>query len=462
MNAVLYVASILAVALTAVSASGQSLTWTQLGGATNPAARSFHAMAFDSQRGRVVLFGGGNTSCAALGDTWEWDGINWTQVAAAGPSARLGHAMAYDAARQRVLLFGGWGGSVLGDTWEWDGTNWMQSTPSTSPSSRRSHAMAYDAARQRVVLFGGYSSTYVNDTWEWDGTNWIQRSPTSNPLWRDSHSMAYDAARQRVILFGGGQSSVSIFYGDTWAWDGINWTQVAAAGPAARDGHAMAYDAARQKVVLFGGGVGHGVLGDTWEWNGTNWMQWQPSVSPSGRRWPAMAYDAARGLVVLFGGAPTVYTCSYNLADTWVAPAPTIASGTAYGAGCGSPPLGFVPDPNGRPVLGHSGRATIVNAPTSIAAVATGWSNQFFGPFALPMTLAGIGMPGCDLLQSADILGLGTSPLTPSTLSFSLAIPSVPSLVGMHLYLQAYAFAPGVSPLQIIISNGVDWMLGNI
>jgi len=71
-------------------------------------------------------------------------------------------------------------------------------------------------------------------------------------------------------------------------------------------------------------------------------------------------------------------------------------------------------------------------------------------------------MPGCDLLQSADILGLGTSPLTPSTLSFSLAIPNLPTLLGFHLYLQAYAFAPGVNPLQIIISNGIDWLLGNV
>ena len=63
--------------------------------------------------------------------------------------------MAYDAARQRVVLFGGFGGGHLGDTWEWNGTNWTQLTPSTSPTARNAHAMAYDAARQRVVLLGG-------------------------------------------------------------------------------------------------------------------------------------------------------------------------------------------------------------------------------------------------------------------------------------------------------------------
>jgi hypothetical protein len=78
----------------------------------------------------------------------------------------------------------------------------------------------------------------------------------------------------------------------------------------------------------------------------------------------------------------------------------------------------------------------------------------------LPVTLAGIGMIGCDLYQSAEVLGLGTSPVSPTTRSFSLAIPNTQSLVGLHAYLQAYAFAPGANPLNIIISNAIDWHLG--
>jgi len=138
------------------------------------------------------------------------------------------------------------------------------------------------------------------------------------------------------------------------------------------------------------------------------------------------------------------------------------ATANAYGSGCGSPALGFVPDPNGRPLLGQSGSATIVDAPTPLAAVALGWNNQFFSTLPLPLPLDVIGMPGCTLLQSTDILGLGTTPLTSSTCSFSLAIPSATGLIGTHLYMQAYAFAPGVNPLQLVISNGIDWVFGDI
>ena len=43
-----------------------------------------------------------------------------------------------------------------------------------------------------------------------------------------------------------------------------------------------------------------------------------------------------------------------------------------------------------------------------------------------------------------------------------LAIPSAPNLLGLHVYIQAYALAPGANPLQIIISNGIDWVIGNV
>jgi galactose oxidase-like protein len=83
-------------------------------------------MVFDAARNRVVLFGGAGAGTATLfDDTWEWDGDNWTQVADTGPSVRGGHAMAYDSLRGRVILFGGDDGqNSFGDTWAWNGTDW--------------------------------------------------------------------------------------------------------------------------------------------------------------------------------------------------------------------------------------------------------------------------------------------------------------------------------------------------
>jgi len=288
--------------------------WTQLNPATKPSARNGHAMAYNSARGKVVLFGGGSSG----GDeTWEWDGTNWTQMnPATKPSVRYYHAMIYDSAREKVVLFGGYTGSYNNETWEWDGTNWIQMNPATEPTARIAHAMAYDAARDKVVLFGGETGTgtYNNETWEWDGTNWIQMNPAVKPSARNSHAMAYDSAREKVVLFGG-ETGTGTYNNETWEWDGTNWIQMnPAAKPTARSVHAMAYDAARDKVVLFGGETGTGTYNnETWEWDGTNWIQMNPAVKPSARFRHAMTYDSTRSKVVLFGG----YTSSGVNDETW-------------------------------------------------------------------------------------------------------------------------------------------------
>jgi len=70
-------------------------------------------------------------------------------------------------------------------------------------------------------------------------------------------------------------------------------------------------------------------------------------------------------------------------------------------------------------------------------------------------------MPGCHLLHSNELFGLPVTPTVPGTLEFSYAIPNNGILLGVHVYLQAYCFAPGANPLEVIASNGIDWLIGN-
>jgi hypothetical protein len=155
-----------------------------------------------------MLFGGNGATL--LGDTWEYNGVSWTQIATAtAPSARFHHALAYDAARQRTVLFGGNTGTpqMFGDTWEYDGTNWVQRFPGTAPIAREASGMAYDVIRGRIVLFGGESRygtlPTLSDTWEYDGSNWTQLVVSGNPLATYQTALVYDLARRRMLLFGG-------------------------------------------------------------------------------------------------------------------------------------------------------------------------------------------------------------------------------------------------------------------
>lgn len=442
--------------LACVAARAQGVVWGQIVPPANPGPRYQHAMAYDSARQRSVIYGGYNNS-AGISDTWEWDGTNWAmRIAASAPGVRRWHTMAYDEARQRTVLFGGQGtgGSYPTDTWTWDGTTWIGVTV-PGPGPRQRHAMAYDSARQRVVLFGGSvpgGSSWSSDTWEWDGTAWAQRIPATTPVGRTSHSMAYDAARQRMVVFGG-QVTGSVYDNQTWTYDGSDWALMApAASPSARIDTALAFDPSRQTVLLFGGYNINtlGYLRDTWEWNGTNWIQSTPSVRPSARSSHTMVYHTASQAVILHGGSP-------NLSDTWSTYLP--ASAVAYGAGCGSPALGFVPDPAARPRVGQTARADIVNTPPGLVGVAAGWSNTSYSGGPLPFPLDAFGMTGCSLLQSFEFLGFPVSPVTASTWSFPMAVPNSPVLLGKHFYLQAYVLDPASLP---VVSNGIDWLFGNV
>jgi hypothetical protein len=63
-------------------------------------------MTYDSVNNRAVLFGG-STLSNRMGDTWEWNGTSWTQRSTSGPAAREGASMAFDSNRGVSVLFGG-------------------------------------------------------------------------------------------------------------------------------------------------------------------------------------------------------------------------------------------------------------------------------------------------------------------------------------------------------------------
>jgi hypothetical protein len=291
---------------------------------SRPLGRSQHAVAFDSKRGRLVLFGGW-TGTGRTNGTWEWDGAAWRNVTPKGPSpsARSGHGMAYDVAQGVTLLFGGFDGEVRNDLWEWDGTSWTKRVTGTVPPARKEHALSYDSARRRTVLFGGYSESLRADTWEWDGTAWIDRTPNSTgPAARASASMAYDSARGRVVLFGGSTNTwtpVDVLQ-DVWEWDGSAWHNKTPAtpGPSARHGATMAYDAHRSRVVLFAGrgSSSASTFDDLWEWDGAGWFKPATgTTTPAARAQHAMAYNAVEKKVVVFGGRGKEFTKLTD--DTW-------------------------------------------------------------------------------------------------------------------------------------------------
>lgn len=248
-----------------------------------PWARRGHAMAYDANAGGVVIFGGDGAS-DLLSDTWVWDGTDWADITPSPgvegtdfPTKRENHAMAWDSSRSTLVLFGGQGSSAReSDTWELSASGWAEiATPGTAgvnfPEARDSHGMAYDPAGGGVILFGGYApSTVFADTWTWKGTGWTEVATPGTegvdfPDGRQCFGMAHDADRGIVVLFGGNDGGVRL--ADTWEWNATGWSKAGPAlSPAARDYLALAFEGS-SSVVLFGGYPGGASYSDeTWEY----------------------------------------------------------------------------------------------------------------------------------------------------------------------------------------------------
>src|SRR5207249_3851951 len=196
-------------------------TWTDMSPAIAPPARYNHAMAYDSESDRVILFGGSTYGNALFNDTWAYDfnTDTWNEVSpTSSPLARSLHLMAYDS----------------------DTSTWLDTTPVVEPPGRWGHALAYDSQSDRVILFGGG----LYDTWAYDfnGNIWTDMAPASSPLGRDSPTLTYDSAADRVILFGGAAGS-RVNYTEAWDYGSRARARAGMAStPPARSGAAMWFD----------------------------------------------------------------------------------------------------------------------------------------------------------------------------------------------------------------------------
>jgi hypothetical protein len=187
--------------------NGATQTWSQAFPTTQPVFNSAR-LAYDPVGGRVIAVNRGTSTL----ETWGWNGTTWTLLSSAGPVVS-GFAIATDTTRQRVMLFGGGTANTFAsetnDLWEWNGSSWSQRTVTgTFPPKQRTGVMAFDSSRNKLVLLGGRASG-SNDglTWEFDGTRW-----TFFPApfrYGDVPGLAYDEARQAVVLFGGNQATTA-------------------------------------------------------------------------------------------------------------------------------------------------------------------------------------------------------------------------------------------------------------
>ena len=263
-----------------------------------PGTRGEIAGALDPARQRILVFGG-NTAAPVMcmpmveytDEVWAFhlDCGSWERVrpgGEAGPGVRARVATALDTQRQRVLVFGGRTRMGFGsyenhaDVWAYDlATDAWAAVPTTGtgPSARSSAVTAYDAARDRLLVFGGNTSTSgltltgTGDLFALDlATGAWSEIVAEGPSPRLYHAGA--VVGDELVVFGGTPNFDGPFLNDTWALDMTTdqWRSVndglSAGAPEPRFGHALVADPAHGRVIVLAGhdGTAMGNRNDAW------------------------------------------------------------------------------------------------------------------------------------------------------------------------------------------------------
>jgi len=199
------------------------------------------ASAFDPSAGDLVTFAG-FTNLGRFDDVWRFNATDtsWTDVSpGSGPGERCLHSASYDSQKDRLIMYGGQNNSgPLDDIWAFDyATNtWAELTPDTVPDGRFFVAHVYDSTNNRVTIFGGNTSpTFVNDVFMFDlwTEKWAEVSPSGTPpSVREGAAGVYDGAADRMVVFGGKNAS-STYFDEVWALENLSNTVTSVRSPQA-------------------------------------------------------------------------------------------------------------------------------------------------------------------------------------------------------------------------------------
>jgi N-acetylneuraminic acid mutarotase len=311
--------------------------WSQRFPDVRPSARASHGMIYDSKRARVVLFGGFTDSSVANGlpafhnDLWSYKDGQWTIIdTVTAPKPRYDAGMAYDSDRDRIVLFGGIAYQAdnkttenLFDTWEFDGTNWTEVVSHANGPKLEKGTLEYDPSRKQMLLVGineaGAPAMYIQNP---QTSAWAAPSPAPEklPTCTNEGVMAYQRHSKKIAFVGGictAGTTTTPASDEVWEWDGATWVKATTNSVDRVTGPAFTYDSTNFRLVMFGG-VTYGstfprstvqtYLNGTWSFNLITYR-------PRPRSLGAFQTDTSRGAMWLFGGL-NEYGTGYT-ADFW-------------------------------------------------------------------------------------------------------------------------------------------------
>lgn len=320
--------SLTALAAAAPPARAVQLEWEQLSPSSSMSERTQASMAYDSQRDRMLVFGG-TSGLAYLNDLWQWP------LATAGPWARIYPTGAppdafsqifYDAPGDRLVAFAS--GLILGLDFA-GSPRWTNLTPTgIAPPPRPDAAVAHDPQNQRLIIYGGgYVGNAHTDVWiaHLGASPYFEQVVPEGPepFARAAAGAVYDPVGDRLIVFGGTgiTSGATGYFSDVWALSlGAHptWQLLSASAPFQGFVRGIHYVHAHKLLVPYGGHVWALPL------SGGPWEAWDPEgLAPGAAIQMASTFLPEQRQLAVFGGrsAGVIYS------DLWRTTLPAPVTG---------------------------------------------------------------------------------------------------------------------------------------
>lgn len=281
-------------------------TLTELTPAHTPPAGAYHSV-YRRRTGEGILTQGHRYvfhehypyHMEILNETWIWNGNDWVpQNPTIYPPGRFNSAMAWDSMRQSLVVFGGQTCSfglfngAYSDTWEHSVNGWTEVATTTHPpinESRYSDAdMIYDPSSTSCLLVTG---TDPIETWSYNGSDWNQLSVSS---------ITGDISP--VICLNTDTQTVWMVAADnTFTWDGTTWQPVA--GVTTPENIVdLTYNAFLSELTLISYEMSNMTL-EFWIFQEGNWIKRNSGFANiTGWPEPEISYDPLSQQIVILGG----------------------------------------------------------------------------------------------------------------------------------------------------------------
>lgn len=388
------------------------------------------------------------------GSTWLFDGSAWQQIVSplVPPAA---HYLVYDEGRRRVM-------AMELNTWEWDGSRWRLSGPPPFAwwNGLFAPQFCYHAGRRKIVVIGPFGGTTGISLSEWDGSTWSVIPTTNAPPvrpsvfgWYSYHALAFDGRSGKLILFGRTEylnaGNIVARLPLSWEWDEASGWTALGLGNATGAQTKMWFDEHRGQVMRHESFTAAPFSTISVRNAGGTWSSVAYTPNPGAAFSGRGGYDPVRGRFYDGFSGSAYYFTDLHPADYSV---------HAIGCSATMTPRIRLTKTWTRPWIGDTLSVDVNPCPQSFAVLATGFSDQASGATPLPIDLAGLGMPGCQLRVALDHLSVGTG--AAGTVSFQIPVPNDPSLVGVAFWQQAFALAPGVNPAGALLSDSMRGRIG--